>query len=99
MFVSRFCFLPGGLQLRCRCEGLFPCFSAHCLSAETGVKKIKLVNDDNTIAPPEGCGEKIERKCQEMRLIFTLGTSQPQGSILAISLFRSLETTGPCSLK
>ena len=57
--ASRLCFLSSGLALRCVCEGLFPCFSADCLSGETGVRKIKFVNDDNTIARPEGCGEKI----------------------------------------
>ena len=41
MSVSRLCFLLGGLALRCTCEGLFPCFSADCLSGEIGVKKIK----------------------------------------------------------
>ena len=50
MSVSRLCFLPGGLPLRCTYEGLFPCFSADCLSGETGLKKIKFFNDDNTIA-------------------------------------------------
>ena len=57
--ASRLCFLSGGLALRCACEGLFPCLSADCLSGETRVRKIKFVNDDNTIARPEGCGEKI----------------------------------------
>ena len=57
--ASRLCFLSGGLALRCACEGLFPCFSADCLSRETGVRKIKFVNEDNTIARPEAYGEKI----------------------------------------
>ena len=56
---SRLCLLSGGLALRCACKGLFLCFSADCLSGETGVRKIKLVIDDNTIALTEGCGEKI----------------------------------------
>ena len=59
MSVARLSFLPRGLPLRCTCEGLFPCFSGDSLSGETGVKRIKFVNDDNTIALPEGCGEKI----------------------------------------
>ena len=59
MSVSRLCFLPGGLPLRCASADLFPCFSADCLAGETGVKKIKFVNDENTIALAEGCGEKI----------------------------------------
>ena len=42
------------------------------------VTKIKSVKDENAIALLESCGEKIQRKCQEMRAIFTLGTSQPQ---------------------
>ena len=51
--ASRLRFLPGGLALRCGCEGLFPCFSADCFPGETGVK-IKFVNDENTcIALPE----------------------------------------------
>ena len=33
------CFLPGGLPLSCASAGSFPCFSADCLSGETGVKK------------------------------------------------------------
>ena len=78
MSTSRLCFLPAGLPLGCASAGLFPCFSADGLSGEAGVKKIKFVNDDNTITLPEVCGEKIQRKCQEMRVIFTLGTSQPQ---------------------
>ena len=57
--ASHLCFLSGGEALRCACEGLFPCFSADCLSGETGVRKIKFVNDDNTIAQPEDYGEKI----------------------------------------
>ena len=48
MSVSRLCFLPGGLPRRCASAGLFPCFSADCLSGETGVKRIKFVNNDNT---------------------------------------------------
>ena len=40
-------------------RGSFSLFSADCLSGETGVKRIKFVNDDNTIALPDGCGEKI----------------------------------------
>ena len=45
--VSASClrFLPGGLALRCACEGLFPCFSADCFSGEIEVK-IKFVNDE-----------------------------------------------------
>ena len=58
MSVSRLCFLPGGLPLRCASAGLFPCFSADCLSGETGVKKIKFVNDENTIALGEGAWRK-----------------------------------------
>ena len=56
--VSALCFLPGGLPLRCASASLLPCFSADCLSGETGVK-IKFVNDDNTIVLPEDFGEKI----------------------------------------
>ena len=74
MSLSPLCFLPAGLLLRCASAGLFPCFSADCLSGEIGVK-IKSVNDENTIALPEGCGEKIKRK---LRVIFIPGTSQPQ---------------------
>ena len=59
MSVSRLCFLPGGLPLRCTCEGFFRRLSADGLSGETGVKKIKFVNGDNTMALPEGSGEKI----------------------------------------
>ena len=69
--------------------GLFPCLSANCLSGETGVKKIKFINDDNTIARPEGCGEMLERKCQEMRLIFTLATSELKG-IFSCNFFLSI---------
>ena len=87
--VSRLCFLPGGLLLWCANAGLFPCLSANCLSGETGVKKITFINDDNTIARPEGCGEKLERKCQEMRLIFTLATSELKG-IFSCNFFLSI---------
>ena len=47
--VSRLCFLPDRLPIRSTCEGLFPCFSADCLSGETRFKKVKFVNEDNTI--------------------------------------------------
>ena len=89
MSVSRLCFFPGGLPRRCASAGLFPCFSADCLSGETGVKRIKFVNDDNTIVRAEGCGEKIQRKCQEMRVIFTVGTSEPQ-SVYSCNFFLSI---------
>ena len=57
--ASRLCFLSVGLALRCTREGLFPSFSEDCLSRKTRVRKIKFVNEDNTIARPEGYGEKI----------------------------------------
>ena len=53
MSVSPLCLLPGGLALRCTCEGLFLCFSADCLAGENGVKKIKFVDNDNTISCSE----------------------------------------------
>ena len=57
--ASLLCFLSVGLALRCTREGLFPRFSEDCLSRKTRVRKIKFVNEDNTIARPEGYGEKI----------------------------------------
>ena len=40
------------------------------------------------------CGKNIQRKYHEMRLIFTPGISQPQGSFLAISSIDPLAFIG-----
>ena len=74
MSVSCLCSMTGGVALGCKCEGLLSCF-------RTWTWKIikQFVNDDNTIGPPAICGKTMQRKYQEMHLIFTPGISQPQG--------------------
>ena len=89
MSVSRLCFLPGGLLLRCASAGLFPCFSVDCLSGETGVK-IKFVNDENTIVLPEGCREKTPMPGNAPNLYTMQARASHSESILGISFFLSI---------
>ena len=67
------------MALGCKCAGLLPCFRTDRPSDETGDEKIikQFVNDDHRIALPAICDKTMQRKYQEMRLIFTPCRYQP----------------------